>query len=76
MATAAPVKGLEGIVAANSGICYIDGEAGVLAYRGIDIHDLAERSNFEETAYLLWFGTLPTAAELADFSASLVAART
>src|SRR5271170_5966973 len=76
MATAAPAKGLEGIVAANSGICWIDGEAGVLAYRGIDIHELAERSTFEETAYLLWFGTLPTAAELADFTRKLTAART
>jgi citrate synthase len=76
MATAAPVKGLEGIVAANSGVCWIDGEAGVLAYRGIDIHELAEKSTFEESAYLLWFGKLPTAAELADFSQKLVAART
>jgi citrate synthase len=42
-------KGLEGIVAANSGICWIDGEAGVLSYRGIDIHELAEHSTFEET---------------------------
>src|SRR5258708_29857016 len=55
--TAAP-KGLEGIVAANSSICYIDGDAGVLAYRGIDIHELAEKSTFEETCYLLWFGRL------------------
>jgi len=76
MATAAPVKGLEGIVAANSGVCYIDGEAGVLAYRGIDIHELAEKSTFEESAYLLWFGKLPTKAELADFSQHLIAART
>ena len=76
MATAAPAKGLEGIVAANSGICWIDGEAGVLAYRGIDIHELAEHSNFEETAYLLWFGRLPNAAELAAFTEQLAAART
>jgi citrate synthase len=76
MATAAPVKGLEGIVAANSGVCYIDGEAGVLAYRGIDIHELAEHSTFEESAYLLWFGKLPNAAELADFTHQLAAART
>jgi len=75
MATAAPVKGLEGIVAANSGVCYIDGEAGVLAYRGIDIHELAPKSTFEETAYLLWFGKLPTQAQLADFSSQLAAAR-
>jgi citrate synthase len=76
MATAAPVKGLEGIVAANSGICWIDGEAGVLAYRGIDIHELAPNSTFEETAYLLWFGALPTKAELADFTKKLAEART
>ncbi len=68
-------KGLEGIVAASSGVCYIDGEAGVLAYRGIDIHELAEKSNFEETCYLLWFGKLPTRAELADLKAKLAAER-
>src|SRR6266481_9083620 len=72
--TAAP-KGLEGIVAANSSICYIDGEAGVLAYRGIDIHELAEKSTFEETCYLLWFGQLPKAAELADLKQKLGAER-
>ena len=75
MGTAVAAKGLEGIVAANSGICWIDGEAGVLAYRGIDIHELAEKSTFEETAYLLWFGKLPNRAELADFSRQLTAAR-
>src|SRR5271169_1399315 len=48
-------KGLEGIVATNSKICYIDGDRGVLAYGGIDIHELADHSNFEETCYLLWF---------------------
>src|SRR5579863_1685854 len=63
--TLAP-KGLEGVVATTSKICYIDGEAGVLAYRGIDIHELADHSNFEETCYLLWFGRLPKAAELSD----------
>ncbi len=75
MATAVAGKGLEGIVAANSGVCWIDGEAGVLAYRGIDIHELAERSSFEETTYLLWNGKLPSASELADFTASLAGAR-
>ena len=59
-------KGLEGVVATTSGICYIDGEQGVLAYRGIDIHDLAENSNFEETCYLLWFGRLPKRQELGE----------
>ena len=75
MSTAVAGKGLEGIVAANSGICFIDGEAGVLAYRGIDIHELAERSNFEETTYLLWNGRLPTELELREFSSQLALAR-
>jgi citrate synthase len=57
-------KGLEGIVATTSSICYIDGEHGVLAYRGYDIHDLADHSTFEEVCYLLWFGHLPNADEL------------
>ena len=75
MSTAVASKGLEGIVAANSGICWIDGEAGVLAYRGIDIHELAEKSNFEETTYLLWHGKLPTASELEAFKKKLSDAR-
>ncbi|HWZ81588.1 MAG TPA: citrate synthase [Terriglobales bacterium] len=57
-------KGLEGVVATTSSICYIDGDQGVLAYRGIDIHDLADHSSFEEVCYLLWFGRLPKADEL------------
>jgi citrate synthase len=68
-------KGLEGIVATNSTICYIDGDRGVLAYRGIDIHELAEHSNFEETCYLLWFGRLPNSAELTDFRRRLAQER-
>src|ERR1700679_1807787 len=76
MSTAVASKGFEGIVSTTSSICWIDGEAGVLSYRGIDIHELADRSTFEETTYLLWFGTLPTAAQLAEFTASLAAART
>jgi len=75
MSTVVAPKGLEGIVATSSSICFIDGDAGVLSYRGIDIHELAERSNFEETAYLLWFGKLPTTSELAAFAAQLAAAR-
>lgn len=59
-------KGLEGVVATTSSICYIDGERGVLAYRGIDIHDLADHSNFEEICYLLWFGRLPKRNELRE----------
>ncbi len=73
--TVTPTKGLEGVVAASSSICYIDGDAGVLAYRGIDIHELADHSTFEETCYLLWFGKLPTRAELADLNKKLAAER-
>jgi citrate synthase len=75
MSTAVAGKGLAGVVAANSGICWIDGDAGVLAYRGIDIHELAQKSTFEETSYLLWFGQLPTRAELDHFSQRLKDAR-
>ena len=75
MSTAVAGKGLEGIVAANSGICWIDGDAGILSYRGIDIHELASHSTFEETTYLLWFGCLPNEAELQDFTAQLAASR-
>ena len=75
MSTAVVSKGLEGIVAANSGICWIDGEAGVLAYRGIDIHELAENSSFEETTYLLWNGMLPNQLALREFSTQLALAR-
>src|SRR6195952_1537917 len=75
MSTVVAPKGLEGIVATSSSICWIDGDAGVLSYRGIDIHELAQHSNFEETTYLLWFGQLPTTFELAAFSKELAAAR-
>ena len=75
MPTVVAGKGLEGIIAANSGICWIDGEAGVLSYRGIDIHDLAENSSFEETTYLLWNGLLPNRLQLREFSAQLALAR-
>jgi len=75
MPNAVATRGLEGIVATTSSICYIDGEAGVLSYRGIDIHELAHYSTFEETTYLLWFGTLPTADQLASFTAELAHAR-
>jgi len=71
MSTVLATKGLEGVVAASSGICWIDGDAGILSYRGIDIHVLAEQSTFEETTYLLWFGALPTTAELNGFTSQL-----
>jgi citrate synthase len=68
-------KGLEGVVATTSKICYIDGDRGVLAYRGIDIHELAGHSNFEETCYLLWFGKLPTRQELRELHERLAEER-
>jgi citrate synthase len=60
--------GLRNIEVADTKICSIDGEQGKLIYRGYDILDLVNRSTFEETAYLLLFGELPSAEELADFS--------
>ena len=59
--TNAAPKGLQDVVANESAICFIDGARGILSYRGIDIHELAERSTFEETTYLLWHGSLPPA---------------
>ena len=53
-------RGLEGVVIAKSAITFIDGERGILRYRGIDINELAAKSNFEEVTYLLWNGKLPT----------------
>ncbi len=75
MSSTTIARGLEGVVAAASGICFIDGDRGILAYRGYDIHELAQNSTFEETCYLLWFGHLPTRSALKDFSASLAQER-
>ena len=68
-------RGLKGVYFERSGVSDIDGQKGELTYRGYSIHDLARHSTFEETAYLLIFGELPTAAELRDFDARLRAAR-
>ncbi len=59
--------GLEDIVACDSRICFIDGEKGKLLYRGYDAIELAERSTFEEVAYLLWYGRLPGKVEFDAF---------
>ncbi len=67
--------GLEGVIAAESEICFIDGEAGVLSYRGYNIHTLAENATFEEVVFLLWHGHLPNRAELDELKAVLVADR-
>ncbi|MFC3117747.1 citrate synthase [Jhaorihella thermophila] len=68
-------RGLKGIHFERCGVSDIDGARGELSYRGYSIHDLATQSTFEEVAYLLIFGELPTAAQLADFDARLRAAR-
>ena len=67
--------GLEDIVATSSRICFLDGDRGVLAYCGYDIHDLARNATFEETCFLLWHGRLPSRAELGDLQSQLAAAR-
>src|SRR5499427_8854075 len=71
---AKPKAGLEDVVAATSSICYLDGNRGVLAYWGYDIHDLA-KATFEEVCYLLWHGRLPNRAELGDLQSQLAASR-
>jgi citrate synthase len=76
MATETPAKaGLEDIVVASSSICYLDGDHGVLAYRGYDIHDLADHATFEEVCYLLWHGRLPNRSELGELQSQLAASR-
>lgn len=76
MTTEAKSKaGLEDTVATSSRICFLDGDRGVLAYCGYDIHELAKRSTFEETCHLLWHGRLPSKAELGDLASALAPAR-
>ena len=76
MTTAEKSKaGLEDIVATSSAICYLDGDRGVLAYCGYDIHDLAQSATFEEVCFLLWHRRLPTRAELGDLQSQLAASR-
>ena len=70
-----PKGGLEDVVATTSAICYLDGDRGVLAYCGYDIHDLASSVTFEEVCFLLWHRRLPTRAELGDLQSQLAAAR-
>ncbi|CAN5699172.1 citrate synthase [soil metagenome] len=65
------VKGLEGVVAAETKMSFIDGANGILEYVGIAIDDLARHASFEETVYLLWNGKLPTRGELDEFAARL-----
>src|SRR3972149_1086333 len=69
-------RGLKGVYFDRSPCTFIDGKAGELRYRGFSIHDLAAHSSFEETAWLLLHGELPSARELAGFDAELKSART
>lgn len=69
----AAVRGLEGIIAAESSVSYVDGIHGRLLYQGYDIHDIAENMSFTETVWLLWRGRLPTRAERDAFRAETVA---
>ena len=68
-------RGLKGVYFERSSCTFIDGKAGDLRYRGYSIHDLAEHSTFEETAWLLLHGNLPTAQQLSSFDADLKGAR-
>ncbi|WP_459554938.1 citrate/2-methylcitrate synthase [Lacunimicrobium album] len=67
------VKGLKGVVAADTQICDVNGTTGQLVYRGYTIDDLAVNSNFEEVSYLLLKGSLPTSSQLAEFKKTVTA---
>ncbi|HEX3876352.1 MAG TPA: citrate synthase [Bryobacteraceae bacterium] len=67
--------GLEGVIAGESEICYIDGYQGILSYRGYNIHTLADNATFEETIFLLWKGWLPKQEELDQLKKELVSER-
>ena len=69
------IRGLEGVVAAETRLCDLDGAHGRLAYVGYDIDELARLASFEEVAYLLWHGELPKAAQLDGLTVQLTAAR-
>ncbi|MBI4271554.1 MAG: citrate synthase [Candidatus Rokubacteria bacterium] len=69
------IRGLEGVVAAETRLCDLDGANGRLAYCGYDIADLAQQATFEEVCHLLWHGELPTAAQLDRTTLALIAAR-
>src|SRR5678815_500053 len=66
--------GLAGVVAGETEICWVDPNAGLM-YRGYDIHEMAQKANFEECAYLLLNGELPDAKQLADFTKEITSQR-
>jgi citrate synthase len=69
------IRGLEGVVAAETKLCDLDGANGRLAYGGYSIDDLARQATFEEVCYLLWYGELPKTAQLDRITTELIAAR-
>ena len=69
------MKGLKDVYFETSESSFIDGQVGKLLYRGYDIHDLAEKSTFEEVVYLLLYGDMPTASQLKEFDDTLRANR-
>ncbi|MBM3945471.1 MAG: citrate/2-methylcitrate synthase, partial [SAR202 cluster bacterium] len=69
------VSGLEGVLAFESNIAFIDGNKPELSYRGYDIADVARNLSYEATTYLLWHGRVPTKAELTAFTADLASRR-
>ena len=69
------VKGLKDVYFDTTESSFIDGQEGKLLYRGYNIHDLAEKSTFEEVVYLLLYGTLPNKQQLQEFDATLRANR-
>ncbi|MCY4495945.1 MAG: bifunctional 2-methylcitrate synthase/citrate synthase, partial [Rhodospirillaceae bacterium] len=73
--TAAAGKGLEGVVASQTSLSFIDGLKGILVYRGYNIHELAPNVSFPESAFLLWNGRLPRRTELDEFESALAAQR-
>ena len=73
--TAAAGKGLEGVVASQTSLSFIDGLKGILVYRGYNIHELAPNVSFPESVFLLWNGRLPRRSELDEFEAALAAQR-
>ncbi len=74
-AEGALIRGLEGVVAADTALCDLDGSGGRLAYRGYDIAELAGHASFEEVLCLLWHGELPTRAQLDALAGEMAAAR-
>src|SRR5438270_11391501 len=69
----APAAGLRGVVAASSSIGDVNSEKGELIYQGLNIHDLARNSTFEEVVFLLWNGRLPKRAELDELKRGIAA---